>query len=32
MNDVPVKIQLLPSYKGLPLPAYQPPGAAGFDF
>ncbi|MEE0775980.1 MAG: dUTP diphosphatase [Bacillota bacterium] len=32
MNDVPVKIQLLPSYKGLPLPAYQTPGAAGFDF
>lgn len=32
MNNVEVKIQLLPSYEGFPLPAYQTDGAAGFDF
>ncbi len=31
-QQVEVKMQLLPSYEGLPLPAYQTEGAAGFDF
>lgn len=32
IQNVPVQIETLPSYQGLPLPAYQTEGAAGFDF
>lgn len=32
IQNVPLNMELLPSYEGLPLPAYQTEGAAGFDF
>ena len=32
MNKIELKIELLPAYGDLPLPAYQTDGAAGFDF
>lgn len=31
IQSVPMDIELLPSYEGLPLPAYQTEGSAGFD-
>lgn len=32
IQNIPLNIELLPSYEGLPLPVYQTEGAAGFDF
>lgn len=32
IQNIPVQVETLPSYEGLPLPAYQTEGAAGFDF
>ena len=32
IQNVSLNVELLPSYVGLPLPAYQTEGAAGFDF
>lgn len=32
IQNVPMEIELLPSYGDLPLPQYQTDGAAGFDF
>lgn len=32
IQNVPMEIELLPSYGDLPLPCYQTEGAAGFDF
>lgn len=32
IQNVPLEIELLPSYEGLALPVYQTEGAAGFDF
>lgn len=32
IQNVPLNIELLPSYEGLSLPVYQTEGAAGFDF
>jgi len=32
IQNVPLNIELLPSYDGLALPVYQTEGAAGFDF
>lgn len=32
IQNVPMEVELLPSYGNLPLPQYQTEGAAGFDF
>lgn len=32
IQSVPVEIEMLDSYEGLPLPCYQTEGSAGFDF